>query len=353
MGTIEMRAISRAVQSQARCAATRQPAALQLRAFASKTPLALIKELRERSGAGIAACKRAIDAADGNLDDAFDELRKEGLAAAAKKAGRVAAEGLIAVARSDDCLAASVIELNSETDFVSRNETFISLAERIAQTAQQMEGVVNGPIDIAALNEAQMSCGSGKVVDVLAEMVGKMGENITLRRGCRLQVEGPGTVACYLHGKAGESSARMVSVLGVSGAASDDVADVSHQIAMHIAAARPQFVSRSVVDSAVLAKEEELLTEQAKQTMPGKPDKVIANVVKGRLNKFYGEVVLEEQEFMMGGDEKISTGKLLKRHGDALGVPLVMTGFECFQCGEGIEKKEDNFAEEVSSMAGQ
>eukprot|EP00658_Telonema_sp_P-2_P040578 TRINITY_DN29010_c0_g1_i2.p2 TRINITY_DN29010_c0_g1~~TRINITY_DN29010_c0_g1_i2.p2 ORF type:complete len:216 (-),score=69.41 TRINITY_DN29010_c0_g1_i2:21-668(-) len=165
--------------------------------FATKISMALIKQLRERSGAGVAACKRAIEKSDGDLDAAFDELRKEGLAAAAKKASRVAAEGLVALAQSSDGMSAAMIELNSETDFVSRNDSFVELAEAIASTAHQLPGQKTGDVCMDTLNGATLSGGSGTVEQALAEMVGKMGENITLRRGACLKVE-DGVVGAYV-----------------------------------------------------------------------------------------------------------------------------------------------------------
>jgi len=330
--------------------APQQHTLLARRALSSKPNMALIKELRERSGAGVAACKRAVEAANGDLDAAFDELRKEGLAAAAKKASRVAAEGLVALSRSDDGKSAVVIELNSETDFVSRNEAFVSLAESIAKSVHSMDGLQSGDISVEALGRAPLE-GASTVNDVLAEMVGKMGENITLRRGAYLHVEN-GVVGCYVHGKVGPSSGRLATVIGVDGDGAEQTADIAGQFAMHIAAARPRFLDRGSVDTQVLEHETSILTEQARAE--GKPEKVIGNMVKGRLNKFFSEVVLLDQEYLCGADEdKITVSKLLKKHSDAVGTPLSLTGFECYACGEGIEKKADNFVDEVASMASQ
>lgn len=284
---------------------------------------ALVKELRERTGAGMMDCKKALSAVEGDMDKAIDFLREKGLAAAAKKAGRIAAEGVVGSFISADGKIGAVVEVNCETDFVAKTDNFKALVEKIAAHI-----VATKPADLEALMASELD---GQTVEALVTAsVAKIGEKISVRRF--VLYEAPeGVVAAYIHG--GGKIGVLVEFKGGN-------AELGKDVAMHIAAANPAYLDRTQVPAAELEHEKEVLSEQAKNE--GKPEKIIEKMVLGRINKYYKEVCLIDQEFVKDPDQ--SVGKLLKAN-DA-----EVLAFTRFQLGEGIEKKQEDFAAEVMSQ---
>jgi elongation factor Ts len=294
----------------------------------------LVKDLRQKTGAGMMDCKKALTEVGGNLEDAVDWLRKQGLAAAAKKAGRVAAEGLVAVCV--DGARGAVVEVNAETDFVARNEDFQSLARNIATVALTADG--------DAVGDAAYPDG-GTVSSAVTGLVARIGENMSLRRTATVAV-GSGVVASYIHGAVSPGLGRIGVLIGLeSDGDQAKLQELGHRIAMHVAAANPQWVSRDDVDAAALDREREVLAEQARAS--GKPEEIVEKMVEGRLRKYYEEVVLLDQVFVVDGETRIS--KVLKNAAEEIGAPVALTGFERFALGEGIERKEEDFAAEVAA----
>ena len=278
---------------------------------------AQVKELRERTGAGMMECKKALVETDGDIELAIENMRKSGQAKAAKKAGRIAAEGIIMV-RSDE-QAAIILEINSETDFVSRDEGFLAFANAVADAA-----IANKVTDIEALKNTVVD---GKSIeDTRLALVQTIGENIQLRRVSLLEAN-DGQIASYLHG------GRIGVIIGLNGG--DEA--VAKDVAMHVAASNPQVINPEDVDDAIVAKEKEIFVAQAKES--GKPDDIIEKMTVGRLKKFLGEVSLTGQPFVK--DPSTSVGDLLK------GKDATATAFIRYEVGEGIEKKEEDFAAEV------
>jgi len=298
---------------------------------------ALVKELREKTGAGMMDCKRALGEMAGDLEGAVDWLRKKGLAAAAKKSGRVAAEGLVGVATKD--AAGAVVEVNSETDFVARNEAFQDFVRKVAELALE-----HGEVE--ALKAAAFPGAGRSVADQLTHLVATIGENMNLRRVQRLTVS-PGVVVSYVHNAltAGLGKIGVLVTLQSTGDAGR-LAALGKQLAMHIAAANPQFLDIASVDGASLDRERSVLREQAKAS--GKPDNIIEKMVEGRLRKFYEEVVLLEQIFVIDGESRV--GKIVEATGKDLGAPIKVTGFARFALGEGIDKGTTDFAAEVAAQ---
>ncbi|MEE3454028.1 MAG: translation elongation factor Ts [Succiniclasticum sp.] len=284
---------------------------------------AIVKELRERTGAGMMDCKKALVATEGDMEKAIDFLREKGLSQAAKKAGRVAAEGAVVAYVTEDGKTGAIVEVNCETDFVGKNENFQSLAKSIAELI-----VKTNPADVDALLASEMD---GKTVkDVVTEAIAKIGENISVRRFVRYE-SAEGKVYSYIHG--GGKIGVLVDMKGGD-------AELGKDIAMQVAAANPQFLNRNEVPDSELEHEKDILTEQARNE--GKPENIIAKMVMGRINKYYKEVCLVDQEFIRDGDLTIS--KLLKsKNAD-------VARFARFQLGEGIEKKQENFADEVAAF---
>jgi elongation factor Ts len=299
----------------------------------------LVKELRERSGAGMMDCKKALDANNGDVEAAIDWLRTKGLASAAKKAGRVASEGLVAVA-SDD-IGASMIELNSETDFVARNEQFQALAHEVAEQA-----LASGT-DIEAL-KAQKTSNGKTVAEEITGAIATIGENMNLRRIVTLRVDN-GVVATYIHSavKPGLGKIGVLVALESKGD-KEKLQALGKQIAMHIAAAKPEALNREGVSADALERERSVLIEQA--IASGKPKEVAEKMVEGRIRKYYEEIVLLEQAFVMDGKTKIAD--VVKAAEADAGAPITLKAFERFALGEGIEKAEDDFAAEVAKAAG-
>ena len=297
---------------------------------------ALVKELREKSGAGMMDCKKALAETDGDIEAAVDWLRKKGLAAAAKKAGRVAAEGLIGVAVTDK--AAAVVEVNSETDFVARNEIFQTYVAKVA-------GLALDAADVEALGALPYGEAGRNVQEQLTEMVGTIGENMRLRRCAALKVSN-GVVAAYVHAQVAPNLGKIGVLVALE--STGDVAaleGLGKQIAMHVAAANPLFLDGSSVDADALARERDVLSEQARAS--GKPEAIIEKMVDGRIRKYYEETVLLEQLFVIDGETKIT--KVLADAEKTVGAPVKLTGFVRMALGEGIEKEESDFAAEVAA----
>ncbi len=298
----------------------------------------MVKDLRERTGAGMMDCKKALNESGGDLDAAVDWLRKKGLAAAAKKAGRVAAEGLVAVATEGTKGAA--IELNAETDFVARNETFQGLVETLAGLV-----LVEGD-DVEALKGKPYPGTERTVAEELTHQVATIGENMNLRRAAVLEV-GSGVVASYVHNVVRPGLGRIgVLVALESQADAGQLADLGRSIAMHVAAASPRFLDRGAVDTSDLERERAILTEQARDS--GKPENIIEKMVEGRMRKFYEEVCLLEQTYVMDNESKVQS--VVDAAARDLGTPVALTGFVRFNLGEGIEKEEKDFAAEVAQQ---
>lgn len=299
----------------------------------------LVKELRERSGAGMMDCKKALDENNGDVEAAIDWLRKKGLSSAAKKAGRVAAEGLVAVASNGT--EAAVIELNSETDFVARNEQFQQLVEETAQAT------LSTGSDVEAVKQAKTASGK-TVADAITNAVATIGENMNLRRVARLRVA-DGVVSTYIHSAVKPGLGKIGVLVALESTGKKDVLEaLGKQIAMHIAAAKPEALNREGVDASKLERERSVLKEQA--IASGKPADVAEKMVEGRIRKFYEEVVLLEQLFVIDGKTRVAD--VVKAAESDAGAPIALTAFERFGLGEGIEKAQDDFAAEVAKAAG-
>lgn len=297
----------------------------------------LVKQLRDKTGAGMMDCKKALNETDGDLEAAVDWLRKKGLSQAAKKSGRTAAEGLVGVATAGK--AGALVEINAETDFVSRNENFQEFVETVAGIALEKAG------DADAILKAPYPATERSVEEELTNKIATIGENMSFRRTLALEVA-QGVVASYVHGalKPGLGKIGVLVALESSGDA-EALATLGRNIAMHIAAAKPEFLGVDDVDPASLNRERDVLTEQARAS--GKPDNIIEKMVEGRIRKYYEEVVLTEQIYMIDGESKVS--KVLEQAAKDLGAPVTLKAFACYRLGEGIEKKEDDFAAEVAA----
>ncbi|HEY4134184.1 MAG TPA: translation elongation factor Ts [Alphaproteobacteria bacterium] len=301
---------------------------------------ALVKELREKTGAGMMDCKKALNATSGEMEPAVDWLRKQGLAAASKKAGRVAAEGLVGVLTTgkDGVL----VEVNSETDFVARNEIFQDFVLKVADVALKANG------DIEAVKTAAYP-GGKTVGDKLTELVGSIGENMQLRRAAKLSVS-QGAVVSYVHSAVAPNLGKIGVLIALESTAdADKLAALGKQIAMHVAATNPQSLSIESLDKAAVERERNVLAEQARAS--GKPEEIIAKMLEGRLRKFYEEVVLLEQVYIIDGESKVS--KVIADAAKTVGAPVKLVGFLRFALGEGIEKAQTDFAAEVAATVGQ
>lgn len=301
---------------------------------------ALVKELREKSGAGMMDCKKALAENDGDLEAAVDWLRTKGLSAAAKKAGRVAAEGLVAV--HVDGTKGAVCEVNAETDFVARNDAFQALVGNIAKLA------IEAGDDLDALNAMDYPGTGRTVAEEVTHNVATIGENMNIRRIASLTVE-KGALASYVHNQLVPGLGKIAVLVALeSDGGTDGLEDIGKQIAMHIAAARPQAIGRDDLDQEAVDRERQILVDQARES--GRPDDIIEKMVEGRLRKFYEEVCLLEQTFVIDGESKVE--KIVEDAGKAAGGSVKVTGFKLFVLGEGIEKKEEDFAAEVAAAAG-
>jgi elongation factor Ts len=295
---------------------------------------ALVKDLREKTGAGMMDCKKALTENDGDIETAIDWLRKKGLAAAAKKSGRVAAEGLVGVASAP--LKAAVVEVNAETDFVARNETFQHFVATVAQIVLNVGG------DLDAINAAPFPGESRTVAEQLTHLVATIGENMTIRRAAVLSVP-EGVVATYVHQplKPGLGKIGVLAAVQAPGEL-EALVTLGRQVGMHVAAAKPEALDIDAVDPAALERERAILVDQARQS--GKPDAIIEKMVEGRIRKYYEEVVLLEQVWVHDGESRVRA--VAKKAG------VTLTGFVRYALGEGIEKPKDDFAAEVAATAG-
>ncbi len=301
---------------------------------------AQVKELRDKTGAGMMDCKKALIENDGDMENAVDWLRKQGLAAAAKKAGRIASEGLVGLIA--DGQRGAIAEVNAETDFVARNEEFQTFVEAVTGLALTHSG------DLDAVKAADHPNGSGSVAENLTNMIATIGENMDIRRLAAIEVD-EGVIAAYMHGaqKPGLGKIGVLVGLGSSGDG-QKLAAFGKQLAMHVAAANPQALSIEEVDAGELERERKVLTEQARES--GKPDNIIEKMVEGRLRKYYEEICLLEQIYVIDNESKVS--KAIETFAGELGAPVKVSGFIRFALGEGLEKKEENFAAEVAATVG-
>ena len=286
----------------------------------------MVKELRERTGSGMMECKKALQETDGDIDVAIENMRKSGMAKADKKSGRVAAEGRVVIAISDDKKSAAVVEVNCETDFVSGGDDFLGFVTAIANTA-----LANKPADIAALSELTLEGGSESIEVARKNKIAKIGENIQLRRVVSLSTE-DGTFGSYLHG------ARMGVLVEMTNGNDALLKDV----AMHIAASNPLCVSEAEVPAETLEKEKEILRAQALES--GKPADIVEKMLAGRIRKYLAEITLLGQSFVKDPDKTVET--LLSDAG------ATVNQFVRYEVGEGIEKKSENFADEVMAQIG-
>ena len=292
----------------------------------------MVKELRDKTGAGMMDCKAALGETGGDLEAAVDWLRKKGLAKAAKKAGRVAAEGLVAVESSGRT--AVMVEVNSETDFVARNDTFQAFAREVAKLALNTDG------SIAAIEAARFPGSAVTVRDRLNELIATIGENMTLRRAVRMEVR-EGFIATYVHSAAAEGLGRIGVLVALE--SSGDVTklgSLGRQIAMHVAAASPLALDPESLDPAVVQRERSIHLEQARAS--GKPENVVEKMVEGRIRKFYEEAVLLKQTFVI--DQETPVEKVLANAAKEVGAPVRIAGFARFALGEGVERDETDEA---------
>jgi len=295
----------------------------------------MVAELRAKTGAGMMDCKKALNEAAGNMDEAVDILRKKGLSAAAKKSGRVAAEGVVVVAGSDK--SGALVEINSETDFVAKNDAFQAFTAGVASVVLEQ-----APADVEAL-AALAFPGSGRTVaEELTHQIATIGENMNIRRLARLE-SANGAVASYIHG------AGKIGVLVQLDTDSTDarVAETARMIAMHVAAANPAYLTRDEVPADVVAKEKEIMKVKALES--GKPENIVDKIIEGQINKYFGETCLIEQAYVIDPDQKV--GKVIDALAKEVGSAVKLVKFVRYQLGEGIEKESGDFAAEVASMA--
>ncbi|HEV7285455.1 translation elongation factor Ts [Kaistia sp. UC242_56] len=300
----------------------------------------MVKDLREKTGAGMMDCKAALIENGGDVEASIDWLRTKGLAKAAKKAGRVAAEGLVGVAASGTT--AVVVEVNSETDFVARNAEFQQVVQNVAQAALATDGSVAA---VAASNFP----GSDKTVeDAITTAVATIGEHMNLRRSAAVSVT-DGVVATYVHSAVAPNLGKIGVLVGLQSTGDKDkLVALGRQVAMHIAATNPLSVRSEDLDADVVARERSVYAEQARES--GKPEAIIEKMVEGRVRKFYEEVVLLSQAFVINPD--LTVEKALKAAEADVGAPIELTTFVSFRLGEGVEKEESDFAAEVAAAAG-
>ena len=299
----------------------------------------MVKELRDSTGAGMMDCKSALGESNGDMDAAVDWLRKKGLSKAAKKAGRVAAEGLIGIALAGT--KGVVVEVNSETDFVARNELFQGLVKMIAQVA------LDSGTDVERIKTAKV--GSITVAEAISDTIAKIGENMTLRRAAVLSVS-QGAVGSYMHNSVTDGLGKIGVLVGLeSTGKTDELAALGRMIAMHVAASNPQAVDSSGLDASLVAREKDVLAEKAKAS--GKPANVIEKIVESGLKTYYKEVCLVDQVYAI--DPSKSVSQALKEAEGKVGGPIKITGFVRYALGEGIDRQESDFAAEVAAAAGQ
>jgi elongation factor Ts len=299
----------------------------------------MVKELRDKTGAGMMDCKAALNESDGEMEVAVDWLRKKGLAKAAKKAGRLAAEGLIGVGLAGP--KGVVVEVNSETDFVARNDLFQGLVKMIARVALDVG------TDVEKIKAAK--AGSITIAEAIADTIAKIGENMTFRRAAMLSVS-KGAVGSYVHNSVTDGLGKIGVIVGLESAGkADELVILGRMLAMHVAAANPQAVDSTGLDPAVVAREKDVLADKFKAQ--GKPANVIEKIVESGLKTFYKEVCLVEQAYIHDPDKSVALA--LKEAEGRIGAPVKITGFVRYALGEGIDKQESDFAAEVAAAAGQ
>ena len=305
----------------------------------SEVTASLVKELRDKTGAGMMDCKNALVETNGNIEESIDWLRKKGISGAEKKSARVAADGVIAVSINTD--AAALVEINSETDFVSRNPDFQKFAKNISEIA-----LLHGQT-IDELKKAKYLDSGKSVEEALTDLIGLIGENIVLRRSSLLKNANNNIFSSYIHGQINEGLGKIGVILSLeSNIDSDKIKDLGKQIAMHIAASKPMAISSDDVDPEVIERERSILVEQAKDS--GKPDNIIEKMVDGRISKFFSEITLLDQTWVIDGESKVS--KIIKDLEKDLSCNILIKDFKYFVLGEGIEVDKKDFATEVAEQ---
>jgi elongation factor Ts len=300
----------------------------------------MVKELREKTGAGMMDCKTALAETNGDMEAAIDWLRAKGIAKADKKSGRTAAEGLVGVAAGEN--KAVVVEVNSETDFVARNDAFQALVREIAEVALTTDGTVE------AVGAATQPSSGKPVTDTIKDAVATIGENMSLRRSALLTVSN-GVVATYIHNAVVDGLGKMGVLVAIESTGDKAALNAfGRQVAMHVAATNPLALTDSEIDAATVEREKAVFSEQARQS--GKPENIIEKMVEGRMRKFYEEVVLLKQNFVINPD--LTVEGALKEAEKDFGAPAKVTGFVRFALGEGVEREESDFAAEVAAAAG-
>lgn len=302
--------------------------------------LALIKKLREATGCGIADCNKALSACNDNYEEAVDWLRKKGLSSAAKKSSRNATEGLIGISINGN--KASIVEVNSETDFVARNDKFQELVLNCAKACLNVDNSDSVVDDI----KNQIIDGK-KITDEFTDKIASIGENLQLRRAKVTKLDGNGAIVSYIHNQVANNLGKIgVLVVLESNTDKNALQELGKQIAMHIAATKPEFLDKTQVPNERLNREKEVLIEQAKNS--GKPQNIIDKMIEGRIKKFYEEICLLDQAFVM--DDKLKISEVLKNFEKTTGNSVKISDYIMFILGEGLEKKENDFAAEVASM---
>ena len=294
----------------------------------------MVKELREKSGAGMMDCKKALTENDGDIEAAMDWLRTKGIASAEKKSGRTAAQGLVGL--KTDQKKGVLIELNAETDFVSRNEHFQNFLRDLTDLA----------IETGTESLAEQDFNGKPVKDALTDLIAKIGENMNLRRADSLEVDN-GVIASYVHNAEEEGLGQIGVIVALESKTNDTekLEELGRKIAMHVAAAKPESLDIDSLDAEIIERERTVLVEQARES--GKPDNIIEKMVEGRMRKFYEEAVLLEQTYVIDNESKVSD--VIAQKAEELGNPIKLTGFIRFELGEGIEVEQEDFAQEVAS----
>ncbi|MGH1479379.1 MAG: translation elongation factor Ts [Geminicoccales bacterium] len=301
---------------------------------------ALVKQLRDKTGAGMMDCKKALSENDADVEAATDWLRKKGLAAAAKKAGRLASEGLIGV--RIDATRGTLVEINSETDFVARNDDFQNLVRSVTELAPEANG------DSERLLTMQLPSSGRSVADEITHAVATIGENINFRRTAVVNVD-EGAIGAYVHSQLSPGLGKIGVLVALKSAGDQgELEALGKQLAMHVAASKPESVSIDSLDPSIVARERDIYADQARAS--GKPDNIIEKMVDGRMRKFYEEQVLLEQVFVVDPDLKVK--EAIDRVAEKIGTPIVVADFLRFALGEGLETKTENLADEVAALSG-
>jgi len=309
--------------------------------MSTQVTTAMISELREKTGAGILDCKKALTNSNANMEEAIKFLREKGLANAAKKSANIAADGVVAISVSSDYKSATIAEINCQTDFVAKGDSFVAIAKQVLSVYANSKSS-----DVVSALTEKMADGE-TLEQFLKSSIAQVGENIQLRRGQKVVVSN-GFVASYIHNQINPSMGKIGVVLAIetSSQKKDEILDFGRKICMHIASMNPLSLDESGVPASAIENEKQIFTTQAQQS--GKPAEVIAKMVEGRIKKFLAESVLLNQPFVMDG--KTSVAEFTSNFAKQIGSPLELKSFVVFKLGEGIEKKDDNFADEVASM---